>query len=75
MTMREEMDWEDAMGFPRPTRNPYHCTKCGKTFQTREVYHNHNCVKPEKKIRKEDVERKRLLQESLEKFKKEHRIK
>lgn len=74
MTMREEMNWEDAMGFPRATNQPYYCSKCEKKFQTREVYLNHNCKKPEKKVRKVDTERERSLQESLKKFKKEHRI-
>ena len=76
MSMDEEMDWEDSMGFPRATRNPYFCPKCGKKFQTRSVYLGHieDCKGPERKATEKDPERERLLKGSLKKFKVKHGI-
>lgn len=75
MTMRDEMDWEDSMGFPRATRQPYHCIVCGKTFQTRSVYVSHVCNPQKRTVANEDAEHTRLLQESLKNFKRKHGIK
>jgi len=78
MTLDEEMDWEDYQGFPRPTRQPYKCPKCGISINTREIYlsHRETCKGEKNQPTKTafELEREKQLEESLRKFKETHGI-
>jgi len=78
MSIDEEMTWEDYQGFPRATRKPYKCFKCGNIFYTRDIYlkHKETCKgKTQKRKTQFEIERQKQLKDSLRAFKKEHGIK
>ena len=78
MSIDEEISFEDFNQNPRPTRQPYKCSKCGNIFHTRDIYlkHKETCKgKTLKQHTQYEIEREKQLENSLRAFKKQHNIK